>query len=348
MPIRCLCLLLATSILFVGSEKTLLAQSKMPSEIKEISVPELEAELGRISKLVSGTVGVAALHLESGRLVTYNGATHFPMASTYKVPIAVQLLTKVERGQASLSTMVPLRPVDFRPGSNLSVLMSDPGVILSLRNLFDLALSVSDNTASDRVLAAAGGPADVNARLKELGIEEMEVDRSTLQVLLAFGGIEGAIKDEEFTFPAYQKLTVAIPKDKEAQAMKAAAEDARDSSTPAAMAKLLGKIWRGEALSPEHTDLLLTTMKRSEGATRIRGMLPPGVPPRPAHKTGTLTGGGLICANDVGIVELPANGGHVAIAVFVKPSAQEMPQVEEAIAQATRTLLDYFILANTK
>jgi beta-lactamase class A len=55
-----------------------------------IESPQLESEINRIAKNVSGTVGVAAMHLESGRLFLYNGQDHFPMASTYKLPIAVQ------------------------------------------------------------------------------------------------------------------------------------------------------------------------------------------------------------------------------------------------------------------
>jgi beta-lactamase class A len=66
-------------------------------------------------------------------------------------------------------------------------------------------------------------------------------------------------------------------------------------------------------------------------------MLPPGT--RVAHQTGTYSG----TANDVGIIDLP-DGSHVAIAAYVKKSAKVSgPDLEGAIAQASRAVYDYFL-----
>lgn len=49
----------------------------------------LKNEITRLEKLSGGTVGVGVIHLESGTELMYNNDQHFPMASSYKVPIAV-------------------------------------------------------------------------------------------------------------------------------------------------------------------------------------------------------------------------------------------------------------------
>jgi len=43
----------------------------------------------------------------------------FPMASTYKIPIAVQLLTLVDQGSLKWGQMVKIRQTDLRPGSGV-------------------------------------------------------------------------------------------------------------------------------------------------------------------------------------------------------------------------------------
>lgn len=77
----------------------------------------LERELARLAKPAGGTVGVSAVHIETGRRVSLNGAERFPMASVYKIPIAVQLLARVDEGQVRLDRMIELKPSDLRPGT---------------------------------------------------------------------------------------------------------------------------------------------------------------------------------------------------------------------------------------
>ena len=56
------------------------------------STQKLERELARIEPLSGGTLGIAATHIESGRTVFYKADEQYPLASTYKVPIAVEAL----------------------------------------------------------------------------------------------------------------------------------------------------------------------------------------------------------------------------------------------------------------
>ncbi|RPJ45111.1 MAG: serine hydrolase, partial [Candidatus Latescibacterota bacterium] len=305
----------------------------------------VEAEIERIAAEVPGEVGVAAIHLETRRLLSHNGTDRFPMASVYKVPIAVQALSRVEAGDLDLEkTTLPILPEDHRPGSgHIAEIFRSPGVTLSLRNLLRLSLIKSDNTASDLVLRFAGGPKAVTKRIRSLGIVDMRVDRSTLQMILAWDGLEGAFTEESFSLAAYETLAVRLTVDEKKRSAAIASVDVRDTSTPIAMARLLEKIWSGEALGEEARDFLLGTMAECNGSRRLKGMLPPGLE-RPAHKTGTMWGGGYSTVNDAGIIELPDGAGHLAIAVFINQAEEDVFELENVIAQITRLLVDFFIL----
>ncbi len=103
------------------------------------------------------------------------------------------------------------------------------------------------------------------------------------------------------------------------------------------MARLLAKIWRGQALNSPYGSQLLDIMLRCEtGAMRLKGLLPPDIPVY--HKTGSL---GLGVANDVGIIDLP-DAGHLVVAVFVKESTRDVASQERTIAQIARAAYDYF------
>jgi len=81
----------------------------------------LQQELSRLAGWAGGTVGVSAIHIESGRRVSVRGAERIPMASTYKVPIAVQLLTRVDKGEVALDWMIEVKASDLHLGTDRTV-----------------------------------------------------------------------------------------------------------------------------------------------------------------------------------------------------------------------------------
>ena len=62
----------------------------------------VEAEIARAARASGGEVGVLARHLESGLTLSLNENEAFPMASTFKIPIAVQLLTRIDKGDGQV------------------------------------------------------------------------------------------------------------------------------------------------------------------------------------------------------------------------------------------------------
>jgi beta-lactamase class A len=298
---------------------------------------DLDSEIARLAKISDGVVGMSALHVESNRRFAFHGEDRFPMASSFKIPIAVQLLDRVDRGELRLDQMVTIEPHDLHPGSGmLSSLLNKPGVVLSLRNLLELMLLISDNSATDIVLRLAGGPEAVTAKMRELGISGIDVNRPTVNLIADWIGAT-LPPESEWTPERFSKLLDAATPEQRKQASDRFNQDLRDTSQPNAMAALLEKIYHRQLHKPETAALLLDILYRCQtGEARIKGMLPPGT--EVAHKTGSI--GGTI--NDVGILNLPDNAGHVVLALFVKQGSKSEAS-ERAIAQISRAVYDYFL-----
>jgi beta-lactamase class A len=304
----------------------------------DAALGRLEREMARLSKNSGGVVGATAIHIESGRRVSLNGGERFPMASSYKVPIAVQLLTRVDKGEIKLDQMIDIKQSDLHPGSGtLADLFNKPGVALSVRNLLELMLLISDNSATDVCLRVAGGADAVTARMRSLGIEGINVSGSTAEMIAAWVGVQLPPEDQ-LTPQTFDNLYAATTKTSRDEAEKKFNVSPRDTSTPDGMADLLAKIHRKELHKAETAELLLDIMRRCRtGEARLKGVLPANTVV--AHKTGTIGG----TTNDVGIITLPDNAGHVAIAVFVKASEKEVPARERVIAEIARAAHDFFL-----
>lgn len=333
-------LALTFSLVVIGG----FAQKKKESAAVPSSIHYLEQEIARLSTLSGGKLGVAALHIESGKSFSQWPEEKFPMASSYKIPIAVEVLTKVDSGKLSLDQMIELSSEDLHPGSGMLSErfnwpnVKKPGVALSVRSLLELMLLISDNSATDLCLRLAGGPSAVNACIKRWGVSGMSVDRPTAWLIADFLGIHFPM-NKPWPNIAFDSLAKKLTPEQEKISAKLFDEDPRDCSTPQAMIDLLLKIYTKPLLKPESQLLLLDIMRRCEtGLTRLKGSLPPNT--EVMHKTGTIG----MTTNDVGIMTLPGDAGHVAIAVFVKSSSKEIPERERAIAEVTRAIHDYFIL----
>ena len=321
-----------------GLTLILILQSVALAQTSDASLQRLEREMVRLTKAAGGTVGACAIHLETGRRVSLNGSERFPMASSYKIPIAVQLLTRVDQGEIKLDQMIEIKASDLHPGSGtLTDLFNKPGLALSVRNLLELMLLISDNSATDVVLRLAGGPDAVTARMRTLGIEGINVDRPTVRLIADWIGVQLPPEDK-WSPGMFATLAATLKPEDRAAAARRFDADPRDTSTPNAMSDLLARIYRKDLLKPDNAELLLDIMRRCRtGETRLKGILPERT--EVAHKTGTIGG----TTNDVGIITLPDGAGHVAIAVFVKSSDKEVPQRERAIAEIARAAHDFFL-----
>ncbi|QNA86316.1 class A beta-lactamase [Sphingomonas sp. So64.6b] len=296
----------------------------------------LQASIAAFEKGTGGKVGFSARHLESGDEVSYNGDEYFPMASTMKVAVATLVMNRVDRGEVELTQMITVEPKFLEQSGPVAESVMHPGISLSVANLLELMLTKSNNTATDMMVRLAGGPAAVTAWLRDNGIKGQNVDHDTHGLLLKFYDLPA---DKPF-LTSFMAKAAQDPKifDTIYQDKPAFDADVQDSSTPKAMNLLLTKLFSGKLISPASTLFLRGVMERcTTGPERLKGMLPVGT--TVAHKTGTLGGS----ANDVGLITLPGERGHVIISVYVKGATQPSAARDKAIAESSRAAYDYFL-----
>lgn len=310
------------------------------SSVAQSAVDTVTAEIGRISVPVGGNLGLAAWRVDGrGPRILIKADEPFPMASTFKVAVAGALLARVDAGQLRLDDMLPVDPKVYVESEIIAEALIHPGVSLSIRNLLELMLTRSDNTATDVLTKAAGGPPAVTAWLRQQGVQCQRVDRDTAGLLRDFFDLrEGTFSE------VLAAAREADPKldDRSLRPKPAFDNDPRDTSTPRAMAELLTRILTGQAVSGTSTSLLISTMERCHtGDKRIRARLPEKT--KVADKTGTLGGS----VNDVGVMTLPQNKGQVVIAVFLKQSDLPLEAREQVIADVARAVYDFFLFSAT-
>ena len=261
---------------------------------------DIRRDAGQARALVGVSCSLPGLVLDCN----LNANEKLPMQSVYKFPIGLAIHA-VEQGQVVLSQPILFLAADaVRLGQHSPLRDMHPqgGVTVPLQELLRLAVSESDGTASDILLRVLGGPVVVDRYIRSLGVQ----------------GI--AVVDTEKT----------LGKDVKAQY--------RDTSTPAAMVRLLRLLADDSPLTSDHAALLLRLMTQSGTSNaRIKGLLPPNT--EVAHKTGSSgeDNGITHATNDVGLITM-RNGKKLAIAVMIKDSPASEEVRERVIAQITKAV----------
>ena len=249
---------LCSSILTLCGAYTARAEApRLGSEIKlHHRLEKLEAQSG-------GRVGAAVFHRAAPE-IGYRLDERFPMCSTFKVLAVAAVLARVDRGLASLERSIPIREGDILKYAPVTSHRVGPNG-MTLFELCQAALTVSDNTAANLLLHTLGGPEGVTKFARSLGDFQTQLDR-----------IEPMLN-------------------------QAAPGDLRDTSTPGAMAKNLASLLWGAVLSDSSRALLKNWMVQSKtGAEEIRSALPATY--LVGDKTGS---GEHNTANDIGVIWPP-------------------------------------------
>jgi len=229
---------------------------------------------------VAGRLGVAVLDTGTGVLDGHRLDERFPMCSTFKFLAAALVLARVDAGQERLDRRVVVTReslLEWAPVTSKRV----GGAGMTMAELCEAAITVSDNTAANLLLASAGGPAAVTAFARRIGDGVTRLDR---------------------TEPTLNEGTPGDP---------------RDTSTPRAMAQTLRTLLLGDALSAAGRAQLLQWMSaNTTGGKRLRA----GVPSdwRVADKTGT---GRLGTTNDVGVLWPPHRAPLVVVSYLTECKA---------------------------
>jgi beta-lactamase class A len=122
-----------------------------------------------------GVMGLSVKDLQGGLNLSVNGCEVFPAASTIKIHVLTELLTKAERGELDLTETIRVTS-DLRvPGSGVLASMENE-VTISVLDIAILMITVSDNTATNMCIDMAGIN-DTNALLDDLGLKATRLRR---------------------------------------------------------------------------------------------------------------------------------------------------------------------------
>ncbi|MEY4239165.1 MAG: hypothetical protein RL339_1766 [Pseudomonadota bacterium] len=282
----------------------------------------LQAELSRIAASFEGQVGIAVAKAGCDWTVGERLNQHFPQQSVSKLWVAMSVLDAVDNGRMQLDQAITITPRDltlFNQPLQWEVL--DKGLIeRPVKLLMTNALSLSDNTANDRLLWTVGGPDHVRSFLKSREIEGIRFGPGERLLQSAAAGLTWS--PELAAGRNFEQARARLPKDVREAALARYVADPMDGATPAGMAQALARLAKGELLSEQSTRLLLDTMGKSRsGPMRLKAGLPHGW--KAFHKTGTGQELGSLATgyNDVAVVEAP-DGAFYGVAVLIGQTHQ--------------------------
>jgi beta-lactamase class A len=257
-----------------------------------LAVTPLENALQERTKGFEGEVFLYARNLDTGASIGIRETERVRTASTIKLPIMLAVFDAVERSQAKWTETLPVAPAEKVSGSGVLASEFSDGVRLPLRDVVNLMIVLSDNTATNIVLERFSGDA-VNAYLDKIGIRTTRVLRKVMDKEARGWSAAGKLPENE-------KFGLGV-------------------STPRDMVTILEKLERGEIVSPKASKEMLEILRRCQDNTGIRRRLE-GM--QIANKTGTLSA----LRADSGIVYSP--GGRIAISITV----DGMPKPAEVAA----------------
>jgi beta-lactamase class A len=219
-------------------------------------------ELAAYEHETGGRVGLYAENLATGAKIAWRANERFVMCSSFKASLAALVLSRVDHGQDRLGDMIRYGPDDV-PDWWAPVARKNLAVgAMSVADMCAAAVSYSDNTCANLLLARVGGPAALTAFWRRTGDGVTRLDHN------------------------------------EPMLNRSPPGDPHDTTTPAAMAGNLRRFLLGEMLSPASRESLTGWMVDCKtGDDRLRGGLPTTW--RIADKTGN---NGKDAAGDIAVV----------------------------------------------
>ena len=240
-----------------------------------------------------GVVSIAAKNLSTGTGYNLAAAQPARTASTIKFPIMIECFYEVAEGKLKWTEPIKLTEEEKVSGSGILADLT-AGDELPIRDMVDLMIVLSDNTATNLILNRITGNA-VNARMAQMGLQQTRVMRKIL----------GDGKDLK-PFP-----TGITDEGNKAENKKWGI----GRSSPQEMLLLLEKVYRGELVNKQSSDEMLKILKRQRDHTGIgRDIKDITI----ASKAGALDH----LRSDVGIVY--SKRGPIAMAITV----EDIPEID--------------------
>lgn len=266
-----------------------------------------------------------AVAVGTDREVGHRPDTAVVSASTFKLPVLVELFRQADAKAVDLTEQVTV-PVDDRaPGPTGLSVMLDP-VAMSWRDLAMSMMVVSDNAATDVICARVGLP-NVNNTMRVLGLPDTHLEddcRGIFRTLAEDVGV-AALEDVPLAPPA------AV-----LDAMRAVRPEGTNRTIARDMTRLLQLIYTDAAASAQSCAQMRSILRNQVWPHRLAAGFPED-DVFTAGKTGTL----IVWRNEVGVVGFP-DGPLFAVAVYTRSRQPKIkdPAADAVIGAAARTAID--------
>jgi len=325
-------------------KRVTLAEQK-PSPPPEPKLTEaqvaLQQQLRDLGETFNGDVGIAVTQADTLATMSYSGKKRFPQQSVSKLWVSLTALDLRDEGALDLSEPVRLRAEDLtvfhQPLRN--IVRARGSFTTDYADLINRAITQSDNTANDRLLRRVGGPSAVEGFLRRNQISGVQfgTDERTKQSSIA--GLKW--KQAYSVDNAFYEARDLVSEEDRRNAFEAYLADPIDGASPVGITKALARLARGDLLSENSTDLIVSTMQRTRsGPRRLKGGVPAGW--TIAHKTGTgqFFDGVQSGYNDIGILTAP-DGTNYTMAVMIGSTRASYAARMGMMQEVTRSVVRY-------
>jgi beta-lactamase class A len=277
-----------------------------------------------------------AVEVTGGREICVRADEPVVLASVFKVLVALEFYDQAHGRMLDPARRVEIDASARTAGPTGISTFQDP-VAISLRDLCRLMMSVSDNTATD-LLVAEVGLDRVNARARTCGCSSTVIE-SDLRTLIDGIGADLGFADYTQLLAAQSGALGPEARARGHDGVRidgcAALDPTRTTrSTPRQMSCLLTAIWRDEAASPQACADLRALMAQ-QVSSRLARALPDHA--TIAAKTGSLLGR---IRNEVGVIT-HADGRAFAVSVFTRAHRpfEGVASIEAAMAAAASSAI---------
>ena len=145
-------------------------QNSNPSLYLSQEIISLKNSLQTLTTANSDLIpGVFLLDLDNGGYVDINSNTSFAAASTIKIPILIAFFQDVDAGKIRLDEMLTLQKEMIVGGSG-NMQYQTPGSKYTALDLATKMITISDNTATNILVAKLGGQEALNGRFRSWGM----------------------------------------------------------------------------------------------------------------------------------------------------------------------------------
>jgi beta-lactamase class A len=294
----------------------------------------LERRLRMLTQGVVAEWGVYVRFLDNGDEIAINADVMMDTMSLIKVPLLVSLMRRVDRGEVDLGRRITLAEDQKRLGTGI-LRYFEAGANFSLRDAAWVMEAVSDNSATDICLEAAGGADAVNATMRELGMEGIRMMGTALDWFRALGGSMApelaTMSPGEFARRGYPPLSTEGMADARARYHF---ETGRPFSlgTPRAFGELLSRIEAKTCASAASCDFILEILS----AQQLRDFMPRYVWGAAfAHKTGNFP---PYISSDIGVAT-PVRGSKVIICLLSQRHNGARGVIEDCLGRMTELVV---------